>query len=94
MPKRMRWWMGAALALAALAVSAELVFAQATGYSMLRWVVGGGGGESRSADGRYALNGTIGQADAGRLAGGQYALEGGFWPGAGLHKVYLAQVGR
>lgn len=91
---RMRWWGGAALAGLALLLSAQLVLAQATGFSMIRWVVGGGGGESRSADGRFALSGTIGQADAGRLGGGQYALEGGFWPGAASHKLYLALVGR
>ena len=33
-------------------------------------------------DGVYTLSGTIGQPDAGNLAGGSYTLAGGFWGGA------------
>lgn len=39
--------------------------------------IDGGGGTS--ANGQFAVSGTIGQPDAGTLAGGQYALQGGFW---------------
>lgn len=45
--------------------------------------VDGGGGES--AGGGFTLAGTIAQADAGALSGGEYALVGGFWPGAGAN---------
>src|SRR5438477_1677189 len=41
--------------------------------------VDGGGGTS--SGGSFTLTGTIGQPDAGRLSGGNYTLEGGFWPG-------------
>ncbi len=37
----------------------------------------GGGGVSLGA--AYALSGTIGQPDAGRMTGGDFGLEGGFW---------------
>ncbi len=39
--------------------------------------VDGGGGTSTG--GVYAVSGTIGQPDAGRMSGGQFTLEGGFW---------------
>ena len=39
----------------------------------------GGGGEA--IGGVYRVSGTIGQPDAGTLSGGNYVIEGGFWPG-------------
>jgi hypothetical protein len=39
--------------------------------------VDGGGGTSTG--GGYTLTGTTGQPDAGKMSGGGYALEGGFW---------------
>ncbi len=50
---------------------------QAQSYSIDWFRVAGGGGTSTG--GVYALSGTIGQADAGFLSGGNYTLEGGFW---------------
>ncbi len=38
-----------------------------------------GGGAASSAGGVYALTGTIGQAAAGSMIGGNYSLTGGFW---------------
>ena len=38
-----------------------------------------GGGATFSTGGSESLGGTIGQPDAGRLAGGTYVLNGGFW---------------
>lgn len=53
------------------------VLAQSGGSLDLTWnTVDGGGG--RSAGGAFALQGTIGQADAGSLSGGAYTLSGGF----------------
>lgn len=40
-----------------------------------------GGGVTRATGGAYALGGTIGQPDAGRLAGVDFSLLGGFWAG-------------
>ncbi len=44
----------------------------------LDWHKVAGGGAS-SAGGLYALTGTIGQADAGSMTGGNYSIMGGFW---------------
>jgi hypothetical protein len=41
--------------------------------------IDGGGGQSTGGD--FVLTGTIGQPDAGDMAGGDYELSGGFWPG-------------
>ena len=53
--------------------------ASAQNYQIDWFTLDGGGGAS--AGGQYTLTGTIGQPDAGELAGGSYVLEGGFWPG-------------
>ena len=39
--------------------------------------VAGGGGAG--ANGRFSLNGTSGQPDAGMMSGGPFSLTGGFW---------------
>ncbi len=63
-------------------------------YDLSWWTVDGGG--STSSGGGYTLTGTIGQPDAGVLAGGGYALAGGFWGGAAAgavqHHLYLPLV--
>lgn len=46
-------------------------------YAIDWWTVDGGGGESTGEG--YILKGTVGQPDAGRLQGGDYGLQGGFW---------------
>lgn len=47
------------------------------------------GGDSLQGAG-YTLSTTIGQPEAGVLAGGGYTLVGGFWGGAvSVHRVYL-----
>jgi hypothetical protein len=64
------------------------------GYT-LNWNTIDGGGTAFSVGGRYGLAGTIGQADAGQLAGRRYTLVGGFWGGPrGLSScaVYLPIV--
>ena len=49
----------------------------------MRWsTIDGGGGTS--SGGQYSVSGTIAQPDAGNLAGGQYEVLGGFWPGGPL----------
>ena len=49
--------------------------------TLTRSTVDGGGG--RSTGGSFASTGTVGQADAGALAGGAFVLSGGFWFGGG-----------
>jgi hypothetical protein len=50
----------------------------------LNWHTLDGGGHTFSTGGPFSLGGTIGQPDAGPvMIGGNFALIGGFWPGAG-----------
>lgn len=57
-----------------------LAVAAVPGWDLDWWTAEGGGDLSQG--GEYALQGSIGQADAGRFAGGAYRLDGGFWGGA------------
>ncbi len=56
------------------------------------------GGGGRLSGGDYVLNGTLGQPDAGLLAGGDFMLIGGFWglaatgPVVGAYHVCLPLV--
>ena len=64
------------------------------GYDLSWWTVDGGG-QTFSTGGGYSLGGTIGQPDAGLLAGTGYRLGGGFWSGAAaVYDVYLPVVMR
>jgi hypothetical protein len=51
--------------------------ASAQNYTLDWYSMDGGGGSSTG--GVYAVQGTLGQPDAGQLSGGQYTLSGGFW---------------
>jgi hypothetical protein len=76
------------LALTALAAHGQ-------NYTVDWATIDGGGGTSTG--GVYSVTGTIGQPDAGRLSGGNYSIEGGFWgiiavvqmPGSPLLSVSL-----
>jgi hypothetical protein len=59
-----------------------LIFGAAVGvraqsYSIDWYKIAGGGGTS--SNGNFVISGTIGQADAGQMSGGNYSLTGGFW---------------
>ena len=56
-------------------------------YAIDWFTIDGGGGTS--SGGSYTLSGSIGQADAGVMTGGNYSLIGGFWGVA----VAIQQVG-
>src|SRR6266536_388318 len=78
------------IALLLLAVTSTAALAQS--YSIDWFTIDGGGGTSTG--GVYAVSGTIGQPDAGKLSGGNYTLDGGFWgiiaiqtPGAPLLSI-------
>lgn len=58
-------------------------------FSVVRSTIDGGGG-TRSTGGSFAVGGTIGQPDAGVLAGSEFGLAGGFWFG-GSHSVTSVQ---
>lgn len=49
----------------------------AQNYNIDWFTIDGGGGTS--SGGTYTLSGTIGQPDAGKLTGGNYTIQGGFW---------------
>jgi hypothetical protein len=51
--------------------------AVAQNYSIDWFSIDSGGGTSTG--GVYTVSGTIGQPDAGKLSGGNYTIEGGFW---------------
>lgn len=53
----------------------------ARAYDPITWRSIDGGGMIRATGGGYTLGGTIGQPDAGTLAGGGFKLGGGFWFG-------------
>jgi hypothetical protein len=53
--------------------------AQSGGAYAMRWNNIGGGGQTFATGGSYAVGSTLGQPDAGRLAGGAYVVNGGFW---------------
>jgi hypothetical protein len=67
---------GISLAILLLSVAASSVQAQAN-YTIDWFSVDGGAGTS--SGGVYSVSGTIGQPDAGKMSGGNYSLEGGFW---------------
>jgi hypothetical protein len=50
-----------------------------TNYAINWFTIDSGGGTSTG--GVYAVSGTIGQPDAGAMSGGNFTLQGGFWPG-------------
>lgn len=55
--------------------------ARALAYDPLSWYTADDGGAIGAIAGSYHLSGSIGQHDAGMLAGGGYVLRGGFWRG-------------
>src|SRR4029453_11581019 len=46
-------------------------------YAINWYTIDGGGGTSTG--GVYSVTGTIGQPDAGKMTGGNYTIDGGFW---------------
>jgi hypothetical protein len=68
--------------------------AEAPAFTLDWWTVDSGGGTIQA--GTYSINGTVGQAEPGSLAGGSYSLVGGFWANlqAALEKVFLPLVQR
>ncbi len=64
--------------LALWVLSFTLLAANAQTNFTINWsTIDGGGGVSTG--GVYSVTGTIGQPDAGRMTGGNFSLDGGFW---------------
>jgi hypothetical protein len=79
----LRKWALPLLAAAMLLVPAGLIALAQGGYELSWWTVDGGG-HTYSTGGGYELGGTIGQPDAGVLAGGGYTLSSGYWRGGAV----------
>ncbi len=62
-----------------LAAAALVVGAGAPQLELSWTTIDGGGGTAVGPDGTLELSGTIGQPDAGEMAGGGFTLTGGFW---------------
>jgi len=76
----------------ALSLIVTVAIASGQSYSIDWFTIDGGGGTSTG--GVYSVSGTIGQPDAGKMSGGNYSIDGGFWgiiavqtPGAPLLSV-------
>lgn len=87
----------AVLVALALLLGALVAKAQTNGGYDLSWSTVDGGGYTFSTGGVYSLGGTIGQADAGEMGGGDYTLSGGFWGGIvtiveELYHIYLPLI--
>lgn len=61
-------------------------------YTITWWTVDGGGGTSQG--GVFTVTGTIGQPDAGTIAGGPYVLGSGFWTGEPIYKLFAPAIRR
>jgi hypothetical protein len=80
-----------ALVAALLLTSALLAGTRAAGVLTIDWWSVDGGG-NRSSGGAYALDGAIGQADAGVLRGGGFTIAGGYWAVVLPRSVYLPVI--
>ena len=93
----MRRWVVLLIVAGMLLLPLGLVGLAQGGYDLSWWTVDGGG-QMYSVGGGYELGGTIGQPDAGVLAGGGYTLGGGFWRGGAVtlppFLIYLPLVWR
>ncbi len=67
------------IALVAVLAVTYTALAQTGALDVPWFSMDGGGGTSTG--GEFTLSGSVGQPDAGRLAGGDFAVEGGFIPG-------------
>ncbi len=67
----------------ALVAQLSLVAAAVAGDYALDWHTIDAGGMLQAIDGTYTLTGTVGQPEAtvAPMAGGEFTLTGGFWPG-------------
>ena len=65
------------LTVAVLLMLGSATWTLAQSYSIDWFTIDGGGGTSTG--GVYSVSGTIGQPDAGRMSGGNFTIDGGFW---------------
>ena len=70
-------WAPIVLTLGVFALGLAIPRASGQSYSIDWFTIDGGGGTSTG--GVYSISGTIGQPDAGHMAGGNFTIDGGFW---------------
>lgn len=75
-----------------LVLGAAAAHAQSGGAYELSRSTHSGGGLIPVTGGAYALGGSIGQADAGVLTGGEFSIVGGFWGSATTATTDIAPV--
>lgn len=85
MKRMMSNWSAALATVATFTTALALAPAGSENYDLSWHTVDGGGGMSSAA--ALAVEGTIGQHDAGIMNGGAFELVGGFWAGAGSPTV-------
>ena len=59
--------------------SVSCLQASGQGYTIDWCTIDGGGGTSTGGVYVYSVSGTIGQPDAGKMSGGGFSVDGGFW---------------
>ena len=77
MKQRIQQALAVAMLVVALAWPGQAQAQTGGGYDLMWNSIGGG--QMFSQGGDYQLGSTIGQPDAGRMTGGSYELNGGFW---------------
>jgi len=80
------------LLLLTLLLATGIVFSAPNGLDISWWTVDGGGAVPELSGGSYALQGTVGQADAGELSNGRFALDGGYWNTSISHSKYTVYL--
>jgi hypothetical protein len=79
----------AAVATAGLALApSERIDAQANGALAIDWYTIDAGGARSTAPSGLTLHGTIGQWDSAASSRGRLALNGGFWPGRRVDRIF------
>lgn len=93
--KRKLTWMMVGILLLLLVTTTVYAAGEGT-LSIPWWSVDNGGGSSQSSDGRFKLNGAIGQPDAAQSQFDDLKLSGGFWGGGAppLRKLYFPKISR
>jgi hypothetical protein len=71
------WRLVPSLAVMFALLTLMLTTSRAQNFSIDWFTIDGGGGASTG--GVFSVSGTVGQPDAGKMSGGAYTLDGGFW---------------
>lgn len=91
--KKQEYLLSLTLVVALMLLARATALAQGSSEFQLVQFAVGGTGSMTSADGVFALIGTMGQPGVGRLTGSGWSVEGGFWGGGqtvfGIHLPFI-----